>query len=1236
LNRLTRSAFFLILLAMVLGACLQLLGKRKQGADLHKLSVNLEQQLGVYQKGFNTLAKDTAILNDLITNTFASSRYEDISAQPYGVLLYVNNELLLWTRNTAIPPSYLAGALAEGSSFLKLENGYYEIIKKTGQVNNLNMVVLGMIPVKSNYRIENRYLDNSLNPDFKLPDYIDLSPNVQPFSEPVKSLEGNVLFYLTSDQFQASSEPDYLVLGIHIFVILLVLCALNLLTVDIWQRGSPWIALLFFVTILGMLRAYSLMYNYPGEFYKLGLFNPQYYASSAVNKSLGDLLINIVLFGNGIGLFFTLIPFDQYLFHFSKLRLVLVFGIFLLICLISQAAGVLFNNLLLNSSIPFDLNNFMSLNAYSIIGLLCLTLALFSYFLVSYKLLLYIQKLGITLLAYILLLAGALAVYALYLYLTGSQKVDLYAVIWIPLFVLFLNRQIRRGKPITSFANGMIIVILFSMVSALYMQYYNSQKENEQRELVARKLTDQRDRITEYLFSDIQERIFHDAFIRNYFLTPFISTEEVRKRIRTLYFGGYFSKYDLTIYIINKEGQPLQEVDNDFYELEDPNAELSPPSEYLFFIPKEGGSYLYSGNLPIHYQNKFIGTIVLKLSPKTYSKTNLYPELLLEENIKPTEDGDVYGYGIYVNDMLTRKEGIYPYNSQFNFKAGKDEYTRVNEGNLVHLIYNAGDNKKVVITSKRGNWLEPTTLFSYLFCFYLIFAFLALILRMIVRLIEEKKPLPDLFSLTFKDKIQYAMIFILVTSFFIIGLVTIIHFTSQYDDNHIERLVSKQVSILANIEYELRGDDASFLSRRENGAINEDGSRNLDLTILSDVHSMDVNLYDLQGNIINTSQPDIYEKGLISEKMNAEAYKNLVVERKSQYINNEVIGTLRYLSIYVPVQNLDGRLVAYLNLPYFAKEKELREELASYLVALINVYVFLLVMGGFIAYILSNSITASLSIISEKLKFIQLGRKNEPIEWKGRDEIGTLVNEYNKMIHELEQSAERLARSERESAWREMAKQVAHEIKNPLTPMKLAIQHLQRALAENRPGATELARKMSVTLIEQIDSLNHIASEFSSFAKMPAVQNEVFDLGEVVHSVADLFNEEADSAVTYKGPNLPVWVYSDKNQVLRAFNNLVKNATQAIPEGRKGKIKMVLEVKNNFATVTVIDNGSGIPVDVRQKVFVPNFTTKGSGTGLGLALTRQIVESAGGEIWFESVLEEGTTFFVKLPLYTRK
>ena len=299
---------------------------------------------------------------------------------------------------------------------------------------------------------------------------------------------------------------------------------------------------------------------------------------------------------------------------------------------------------------------------------------------------------------------------------------------------------------------------------------------------------------------------------------------------------------------------------------------------------------------------------------------------------------------------------------------------------------------------------------------------------------------------------------------------------------------------------------------------------------------------------------------------------------------------------------------------------------------LMNVYVFLLLIASGFAIAVANSITNPIGIIGEKLKQFKLGRRNEPLEWKNQDELGALISEYNMMIKKLEESAEMLAQSEREGAWREMAKQVAHEIKNPLTPMKLSIQYLLHAYKSNPENAEPLLKRVTSTLIEQIDNLAQIASEFSNFAKMPRAENQKININALISSVYDLFNKGSEMDISIHLPIEEFFVYADKNHLIRVLNNLMKNAEQSIPDEREGKIGVELYRRENVAVIKVSDNGSGIPDDKKDKVFVPNFTTKSSGTGLGLAISKNIIESVNGDIYFKTVVGEGTEFFVELPI----
>jgi nitrogen fixation/metabolism regulation signal transduction histidine kinase len=299
---------------------------------------------------------------------------------------------------------------------------------------------------------------------------------------------------------------------------------------------------------------------------------------------------------------------------------------------------------------------------------------------------------------------------------------------------------------------------------------------------------------------------------------------------------------------------------------------------------------------------------------------------------------------------------------------------------------------------------------------------------------------------------------------------------------------------------------------------------------------------------------------------------------------------------------------------------------------LLNAYVFLFLIAVALAIAVANSITRPLSELGEKLKKFSIGKKNEPIQWGINDEIGALINDYNAMIDKLEDSAQILALTERDLAWREMAKQVAHEIKNPLTPMKLSIQYLQSGIHTSPEKLKQLVGRVSHTLIEQIDNLSNIASEFSNFAKMPQAENEKVLLNDVVASVHDLFRKREDMDIHLYVPIQDIYVFADRNQLVRVLNNVVKNAIQAIPEERRGRIDISLLKRDDKAIISIMDNGSGIPNDMRDRVFSPNFTTKSSGTGLGLAICANIVETFNGKIYFATNPEEGTTFFIEIPL----
>jgi nitrogen fixation/metabolism regulation signal transduction histidine kinase len=363
------------------------------------------------------------------------------------------------------------------------------------------------------------------------------------------------------------------------------------------------------------------------------------------------------------------------------------------------------------------------------------------------------------------------------------------------------------------------------------------------------------------------------------------------------------------------------------------------------------------------------------------------------------------------------------------------------------------------------------------------------------------------------------------------------------------------------------------------------------------------------------------------------AFINLKVLTKSEYYQKEKIGRLEYLSGYAPFFNADDKVLAYLNLPYFRMQSVLAKEISNLVVAVINFTLLLILITAGIAVVISGRLTAPLSMLGEGLASVGIGKKTEYLNYKGNDEIGELVKQYNRMVDEIEQSAHRLANSEREYAWREMAKQIAHEIKNPLTPMKLNVQQLFKSWKDKAPDFDERLEHFTRNQIEYIDNLSSIASAFSSFAKMPGANPVEVNLIDQIKITLELFKDEENVSFNVHWPGeSKVVVYADKEHLNGIFSNLIKNSIQSIHPGRPGIINVNVEVKRDVVITAIADNGSGIPQDLQKNLFTPNFTTKSSGMGLGLSIVRKYVETAGGRIWFESEKDRGSTFFVELPL----
>ncbi len=462
-----------------------------------------------------------------------------------------------------------------------------------------------------------------------------------------------------------------------------------------------------------------------------------------------------------------------------------------------------------------------------------------------------------------------------------------------------------------------------------------------------------------------------------------------------------------------------------------------------------------------------------------------------------------------------------------------------------------------------------------------------------------------------------------VSSLLIIGIITFSYISIQYKEQQ-QNLIQNKIKLIS----EAFGNNFS-----KHSPYIDDQKDNQSFEDFSKMYNTDLNLFDKNGKLLFTTQNKIFAIGLIADRMNPIAFINLKMMQKSEFIQEENIDKLQFTSAYMPIKDINNNVGAYLQLPYFSNQDDYNQKIGTFLNLLINIYVLVFVAIGFFAFIVANQITSPLSLIQESISKTMIGKKNKPIEWKRNDEIGSLIKEYNAMIEALEENANRLAQTEREIAWREMAKQVAHEIKNPLTPLKLGIQMLDRSWRDKDVNFDDKFLKFSKSFLEQIDSLSRIASEFSNFAKMPELKLEDLNLLEILNRATQVYSQMENIQIfTDELALINIKVIADKDQLLRSFNNLLKNAIEAIIVDKDGVIEISGRTIKKKIEITIKDNGGGIPEDLRDRIFVPNFTTKSSGTGLGLAFVKQSVENMGGNIFFITEINVGTTFHIILPL----
>ncbi|WP_298709315.1 HAMP domain-containing sensor histidine kinase [Chitinophaga sp.] len=886
----------------------------------------------------------------------------------------------------------------------------------------------------------------------------------------------------------------------------------------------------------------------------------------------------------------------------------------------------LVRSLVIDSKISYDVTNFFSLNEYSVIGSMSLGFIAISFLFFS-QIVNYLlnQLTDFQYKTKYISLALVGLVWLAFRYNLTDFSASVVLMLWLLAYVAILDWLETRFSGNSASLPFIMWMLMMTVTTSAVLVYYNNQKELSTRMRVAENLSKQRDPYMETLLNDVGDRLIQDPEAQAFFRHP---TREGRRRLdamlREKYFARYLNRFNVLFYTNDLQNRIMG------------NTLSHVLGEDLYYDERSFRDYSYIG------KKEFPGTegapvgylfFEVRSEPEIAQTDRLYPELLIDGNrLDGQENTTQYSWAVYDKNILVTNHGNYAFKTRLGAaEVPLADVVYEDEADHSLLFYKASKDKLVVVVKKTRNFLEFITLFAYMFCLFLLIIAIYSLVDLLVRARLQMSNMRAILKVSIRTKVQTTIIFAVAFSFLALGLATILFFINRYRAQNAQKLSETVQSIGKDME-------EVFYNHRQFDDLDMIYDSIFSTRLASSVadiareHNVDINIYDTEGRLQLSTQPLMIEKGLLSPGMNPMALYQLSQRSRIQFIQEEKIGRMGYISSYVPMRS-QGEVFAFLNVPYFATENELRQQISTFLVALITINAFIFLMAGILVLLISNTITKSFSLITEKLRSVNLGQHNEAISWDTDDEIGLLVNEYNKMVQKLEVSAAMLAKSEREGAWREMARQVAHEIKNPLTPMKLSIQYLQRAIANDSPDVKALSRNVANTLVEQIEHLSNIASDFAAFAHITKVNNEVFSLSEVLQSLTSLYMSSPECHIYFGRQDKPYLIDADKTQINRVFTNLLQNAIQAIPEGQEGHVAISMREEGpHWVVVEVIDNGTGIPPEAQEKIFVPNFTTKSSGTGLGLAMSRNIVEQAGGEIWFKTSPGMGTTFFVRLPL----
>ena len=820
------------------------------------------------------------------------------------------------------------------------------------------------------------------------------------------------------------------------------------------------------------------------------------------------------------------------------------------------------------------------------------------------------------------------------LYRAGSKII--YSIIVYASYtglLLCMLMQIHMLKPVVSEFIGANMnmlsrkaIIAFALITAAYFSIMSSthglKKERDRAVVWANRLAVERDLGLELQLRSVEESISADQLI-SYLSAMENSSGMIMNRITEYYLNRTKQAYNIGV-LVFKEGDNTGEAI--LYNMINNGEPIADGSRFVFLSDTYGRNS-YAGIFMYYVPGHGVSRMIIQIEPYSNKEDTGYSRIMGRFR----QPGDVnipshYSYAKYKGGRISSYKGIFPYPTvpdSFNSIAetnGEISVSR-NMGD-VHFITRIGPDETIVITRPKRNILTYFTSFSYMF-------FVLLLLTFIFP--DREKMRRPVQSNYFRTRIN---IILFMSSFLILaGMASVsIAFVYKRNEKNMYNLMSSKVSTVQGlIEDRTRYvQDWNELSNPAFAAVLKD---------VSVATKSDITLYTPGGKVFRSTSPEVFEKLILGSRIDQDAFFKIRNRNQRFYINRESIAGYKFWTLYAPLLNEQGDIIAIMSLPYTDRNYDFRSEAMFHASLLINLFLILLVVSLLISTRIVNSMFRPLMEMGKKMSNADINTL-EHIGYDGDDEISSLVQAYNLMVKELKESTMKLAQAERDKAWSQMARQVAHEIKNPLTPIKLEIQRLIRLKQNNNPKWEEKFDQVAAVILEHIQILSDTANDFSTFAKLYTEEPVLVDLDKTLQDQLMIFDNKENIKFTYIGME-EAYVMAPKPQFIRVLVNMITNAIQAIEISQRemeeggeepvpGHIIICLRnsSRDGFYDITIEDNGPGVKGENLDKLFTPNFTTKTGGTGLGLAICRNIIEKCGGDIRYQKSFSLGGACFV--------